>query len=151
YRLEASFASRPKLFGFELNDDFSDESFSVYDHPKTLIFRKTEAFSAEEIAQRISTRLPSTPISRAQILAAGGEAPPPDQAAGPVGIESSWLALVLWLAALVALETIGRRLLAPLLRGVSAMTTSALGPVFGYLIFVYVAWLATAIGFVPFT
>src|SRR5439155_6443935 len=68
-----------------------------------------------------------------------------------VGIESSWLALMLWLAALVALETVGRRLLAPLLRGVSAMTISALGPVFGYLIFIYFAWLATAAGILPFS
>ena len=151
YRLEASFASRPSLFGFELNDDFSDESFTVYDHPKTLIFRKTEALSAEEIAQRISSRLPSAPITRAQILAAGAEAPPPREGAAPVGIESSLLALALWLAALIALETLGRRLLAPLLRGVSAATIGGLGPVFGYLIFVYVAWLSTAIGALPFS
>lgn len=151
YRLEASFASRPSLFGFELNDDFADESFTVYDHPKTLVFRKTEALSAEEIARRVSSQLPSTPITRAQILAAGGEAPPPQQGAGPVGIESSWIALLLWLAALAALQIVGRRLLAPLLRGVSATPISALAPVFGYLVFVYCSWLATATGGLPFS
>ena len=34
----------PQLFGSSFNDQYAEEAFSVYDHPKVLIFRKTEAY-----------------------------------------------------------------------------------------------------------
>jgi YYY domain-containing protein len=48
YELVKEFHSYPKLLGIEINDDLSDESFSVYDHPKILIFKKTREYSEEE-------------------------------------------------------------------------------------------------------
>ncbi len=43
------FTSYPSLFGVTFNDDLADESFSVYDHPKTLLFRKTQQISADDL------------------------------------------------------------------------------------------------------
>jgi len=43
------FTSRPKLFGVEINDDDSDESFTVYDHPKVTIFKKRADFNMENV------------------------------------------------------------------------------------------------------
>lgn len=43
------FSSYPSLFGIEINDDTSEETFQVYDHPKVMIFRNTKRLSAEEI------------------------------------------------------------------------------------------------------
>ena len=37
--------SYPDLAGWRINDDSAEESFTVYDHPKVLIFKKTAAFS----------------------------------------------------------------------------------------------------------
>lgn len=37
----AEFTNRPSLLGFEINDDGADESFTVYDHPKVLIYKNS--------------------------------------------------------------------------------------------------------------
>jgi YYY domain-containing protein len=42
-----TFTSRPRLLGIEINDDDSDESFTVYDHPKVILFVKRPDFSLE--------------------------------------------------------------------------------------------------------
>ncbi|MCA9390584.1 phospholipid carrier-dependent glycosyltransferase, partial [candidate division WWE3 bacterium] len=38
----AEFTRYPQLFGFSINDQSADESFTVYDHPRTIIFQKTD-------------------------------------------------------------------------------------------------------------
>ena len=79
YTLDAHFTSYPNLLGIGFVDDtfrrpdlpppgdlfeaqpypvsfnlgYADESFSVYDHPKVLIFRNAERLSADEILRRI--------------------------------------------------------------------------------------------------
>lgn len=44
FRKVAEFTSYPRIkfgsFGFEINDDMADESFTVYDHPKIMIFKR---------------------------------------------------------------------------------------------------------------
>ena len=47
----AEFTSYPSIFGHELNDTGAEESYSVYDHPKVTIYRKTEAYSANKARQ----------------------------------------------------------------------------------------------------
>ncbi|MFO8052650.1 MAG: hypothetical protein R6U54_01645, partial [Candidatus Omnitrophota bacterium] len=41
FKKVAEITSYPSLFGIELNDDASEEAFTVYDHPKVIIFEKT--------------------------------------------------------------------------------------------------------------
>ncbi|MDP2727398.1 MAG: DUF2298 domain-containing protein, partial [Dehalococcoidia bacterium] len=49
-----TFTSYPNLGPLELVDDTADESFTVYDHPKVLIFKKTDSFSRELARQLLS-------------------------------------------------------------------------------------------------
>ncbi len=44
----AEFTTYPRLGPFVFNDDASDESFTVYDHPKPIIFQKVRELSAME-------------------------------------------------------------------------------------------------------
>jgi len=49
------FTSYPSLLGITFNDDFADESFSVYEHPKVILFKKTEELSGDEIYELFVT------------------------------------------------------------------------------------------------
>ena len=43
----------PGLFKWEINDQFAEEAFTVYDHPKVLIFRKSAGYSAEQVRSQL--------------------------------------------------------------------------------------------------
>jgi uncharacterized membrane protein len=49
------FTSYPQLFGIVINDDTSDEAFTVYDHPKVLVFKKTARYSSENTAKLLNS------------------------------------------------------------------------------------------------
>ena len=49
FDLVATFESDPSFGPFKLNDQSADESFTVYDHPKVLIFKKSASFSIEQV------------------------------------------------------------------------------------------------------
>lgn len=49
YEKVSEFASYPTLFGMRINDDPSEETFQVYDHPKAMIFKNTKHYSFDEL------------------------------------------------------------------------------------------------------
>ena len=55
FKLVETFTSYPSLGSWEFNDQFAEEAFSVYDHPKVMIFRKTTDFEPEKLAAFLDT------------------------------------------------------------------------------------------------
>ncbi len=50
FTLVKKVTSYPSLFGLKFNDDFADESFTVYDHPQVHIFKKNASFDAKALS-----------------------------------------------------------------------------------------------------
>jgi YYY domain-containing protein len=50
FELIASFESPPSLGFLTFPDQWADESFTVYDHPKVMIFKKSQDFSSEKVS-----------------------------------------------------------------------------------------------------
>jgi sugar lactone lactonase YvrE len=53
FQLDRVFASYPRIGSLEVNDDGAEEAFTVYDHPKVLIFRKTSDYSHDLVATQL--------------------------------------------------------------------------------------------------
>lgn len=49
FQLEKVFTSYPRIGSLEVADDDAEEAFTVYDHPKVLIFRKTSEYSHDRV------------------------------------------------------------------------------------------------------
>lgn len=49
FKLTAVFQNDPAIAGFKINDQSAEEAFTVYDHPKVLIFEKTDAYDAAQM------------------------------------------------------------------------------------------------------
>ena len=55
FDLVAVFDTFPKLGNFEINDQYAEEAFTFYDHPKVLIFKKNENFNSTEVQNSLSS------------------------------------------------------------------------------------------------
>jgi len=49
FRKIKTFTSYPGLFGISIPDDSAEESFTVYDHPKVILFEKTPEYSRDRL------------------------------------------------------------------------------------------------------
>ena len=49
FELVETFQSDPKIGNISINTQFAEEAFTVYDHPKVLIFRKTDVYNPKTI------------------------------------------------------------------------------------------------------
>ncbi len=57
----ADVTSYPSLGPLRIPDDRAEEQFTVYDHPRVLLFRKTKRYSAAEARRILLAALPQTP------------------------------------------------------------------------------------------
>ncbi|NOH01187.1 MAG: hypothetical protein HND47_04035 [Chloroflexi bacterium] len=55
FELEAVFTSYPTLGPIVINDQSAEEAFTFYDHPKVMIFKKTDDFDAESLRALFNT------------------------------------------------------------------------------------------------
>ncbi|MFQ6013922.1 MAG: DUF2298 domain-containing protein [Anaerolineae bacterium] len=70
FKLVKTFTSYPRLGGLVLVDDGADESFTVYDHPKVLIFEKVRDLDDEEFREFFADALATAPVERAPQIGA---------------------------------------------------------------------------------
>ncbi|MBP1684993.1 MAG: hypothetical protein H6Q33_1136 [Deltaproteobacteria bacterium] len=143
YTLVQEVASRPSVFGFEIPDELADESLTVYDHPKILIFRNTERLAAPVLADKILRGLPSQALTRNDLLLARPSAGAPLEATGAAPpIRSGLLAALLFVALVEVLSLSVYPILRTWLTGVG---TLALSKTFGLLCFGYLSWLLISV------
>ncbi|MCH7836472.1 MAG: hypothetical protein IH864_06350, partial [Chloroflexi bacterium] len=60
FDLATTITSTPSLFGITISDDGAEESFTVYDHPKVLIYQKSDDFSRANVAQLLGAPTTNT-------------------------------------------------------------------------------------------
>ncbi|MFB0545345.1 MAG: DUF2298 domain-containing protein, partial [Anaerolineae bacterium] len=60
FKLERAFTSYPHLLGLTFVDDEADESFTVYDHPKPIVFKKERDLSDWELWRLLGGALPGS-------------------------------------------------------------------------------------------
>ena len=51
FQLKEIFQSNPNIGNFEINDQFAEEAFKVYDHPKVLVFEKTADYDRDLVRE----------------------------------------------------------------------------------------------------
>jgi YYY domain-containing protein len=93
FELVGDFTSRPNLGPLEFYDDDAEEAWTVYDHPRVFIFRKTEAYSSERTAEILRSVDLNTIVRAVANKAKGppvriplpGEYPQGQQGAGQTG------------------------------------------------------------------
>jgi YYY domain-containing protein len=61
FDLAGDFTSYPSLGPLRFSDDRAEEQFTVYDHPRVLLFRKTKRFSRDAARKLLLASMPSTP------------------------------------------------------------------------------------------
>ncbi|MDD5557600.1 MAG: DUF2298 domain-containing protein [bacterium] len=160
FRLEEGAVSYPRLMGVTFNDDFADESFTVYDHPKALVFRKTVPLPRAYLERLIAASpgidywpvledaLGATaenrpaPLEESLGACVTADAPPPPRRAAAATI--AWLAAVTLLG--LAAAPLAGALLGNLADRGWALSRTLAVAVTGYLV-----WLAASIGAAPFS
>lgn len=143
YTLVRTFSSPPRLLGVSLPSELADESFSVYDHPKAVIFRNADRLTSTEISRRLRAATPSKSLSRSDLLLARPDDPHADSEQRIGGTRSTPLALLLWAALLQAFGLAAWRLLAsrlPATPGVYALSKIAGVAIFGAAAWGLVSW-----------
>jgi 4-amino-4-deoxy-L-arabinose transferase-like glycosyltransferase/sugar lactone lactonase YvrE len=73
YTLVQDITSRPAFLGIQIPDELADESFSVYDHPKNLVFQNTARLPAGVIEDRVLHGTLSRALTRRDMLLASAD------------------------------------------------------------------------------
>ena len=147
FTLEKEIVSRPGYFGWGAFDELADESFTVYDHPKVVVFRNALRLPGADIEARVLKGAPSGLMSRQAILLAphgftNNELPGRFRGSSA----GSFLAVVLLLE---LLSLIGYAFLRTVFSPRPGLW--ALGKVAGFVLFSFAVWLPVAFELLPFT
>lgn len=162
FELTAVFESDPNLGNFKINDQLAEEAFTVYDHPKVLIFQKTTDYDPAVVRQilgsvDLTNVVQLTPAQASkfhgtlnlsdeerQIQTDGGTWSELFPANSPLNL-NPWLAVVVWY---VVISLLGW-LVFPLLRIIFKSLPDKGYPfarISGVLLLAYFTWLVSSIG-----
>ncbi len=160
FELAAEITSYPTILGIRIPDYMAEESFSVYDHPRVLIFRKTPLYSRARAEQLITAEVEWGEVYKSPVSVADRNATAlrltesvwPRYASGGEWwsfLGANPLAPALWVIWLEALGLALFAVIGPRLRSLPdrGFTLSKLG---GLLIVAYLAWLAGSLHLAPF-
>jgi YYY domain-containing protein len=161
FRLVADIHSYPRLFGVEIPTPLlAEEAFSVYDHPRVLIFQKTPEYSraraeqliTEDVAWNEIYKLPTLRTNKVPTaLRLTDTQWPLFRYAGTwtqVFDSAALVRLLPWLFWLLALELIGLAAFALLFRLLPGLPDGgfALSKTLGLLAVAYLPWLLASVG-----
>ncbi|MEN9936537.1 MAG: hypothetical protein RLZZ387_3116 [Chloroflexota bacterium] len=160
FELAADIHSYPRLFGIGLPSPlYAEEAFSVYDHPRVLIFKKTPAYTRENAEQLIAGgvawgevyKLPTLTASKVPTALRLTDAQWPSyREAGTWSalFGGGLVSLAPWLFWLLALELLGAACFALLFRLLPGLADRgfALSKTLGLLLVAYLAWLLASLG-----
>jgi YYY domain-containing protein len=166
YDLQAVFESYPTLGNLQVNDQFAEEAFTVYDHPKVLIFKKSPDYEPGKVREILG----AVDLSRVVHVLPGHAS----SSAGDLMLPSAMLALqrtggtwsqlfdlnalqnrypylglVLWYLTMFALGLFVYPFLRMVLPGLNDRGYP-LARISGLLIWSYLAWLAGSVG-IPYS
>ncbi len=162
FELAAVFQNDPSIGNFRINDQFSEEAFTVYDHPKVLIFRKSADYDAKAVqailgavntedavhktprqAGDINGNLLLTPAEVERQTAGGtwSELFPADSLLN----QHHWLAVVVWYLVITVLGLVTYPLARFFLKGLPDKGY-AFSRLIGLLLLAYLTWLAGSAG-----
>lgn len=159
YKLVKSVASRPRLWGISFNDDYSDESFTVYDHPKVLLFRKVVSYPAEYIERllRAEPKIDYWPVLSDALGA--DESNRPERRAHTIAPSlegynpprySGIKALIVWLAIVEIMGLLALPLTASFFSNL-ADRGYPFAKVMAIALAGYIVWIAASLGMAPFS
>jgi YYY domain-containing protein len=165
FDLVKTFTSYPNLGPLELNTQFAEEAFTVYDHPKVMLFRKRADYDPAQVRAvlgkvdlDIVVHISPKQAARYKNMLLPAATWAVQQAGGtwarlfpPQGLQNRYpgLGLVIWYGFLCLLGVV----VYPLLRlALPALADRGypLGRIAGLLLLAYLAWLAGSVG-VPVT
>lgn len=146
YKLIKEFNSYPTLLGIEINDDLSDESFSVYDHPKILIFKKVTKLTKDEYINKLESKKPLT-LSKNKMLNIHHSEPNKITA---FTIVDEILIVIIWLILLELLSIIGTAINHLIIKKSDASGVFYTHLI-GLLVFAYIIWLLASLNFISYS
>ena len=162
YELVEVFQSDPSLGLFKVNDQFAEEAFTVYDHPKVFIFKKQDSYDP----QRVRNILGAIDLSKViHVTPKKAESLPRDMMLPPARLTEQrgagtwsalfntesplnrwpWLGLVAWYLAVLLLGWVAYPLVRFALPGLSD-GGYPLARTAGLLVLSYLVWLASSLG-----
>ncbi|HWR65005.1 MAG TPA: DUF2298 domain-containing protein, partial [Bellilinea sp.] len=167
FDLVATFTHHPSLGPFELNDQLADESFTVYDHPKVMIFKKSADFSIDKVGALLESVDLSQVVFQAPLAVtknpSGYQMPAErleDQQAGGTWANlfdsQSWLntsqpaGVVVWYLTILLLSLLFLPATLTLFRGLPDRGYG-LARILALLAVAWLTWLLASLKLVPFT